>query len=133
MAKLPEDMAIALALASLRSGLMGDPVTRQRFKKEMYSRVLMKLGEECAELSQAILKSMNPASGAFGNHHEVEVEAGHVMLFLEIANSFSNGVIRSQRTKRVLRHLDEPKCKDTALMETLKDKIPEILSWLDKE
>jgi hypothetical protein len=95
--------------------------------------VLLKLGEECAELSQAIFKCVNSGAGGYGRLEEVLSEAGHVKFFLDLVNTFSDGQVTKFRNLRVERHLESPKCTNQALSSYIFSQINDIYSWTEKE
>ena len=134
MAKLARAVALGLVSASLRLDDISEKAyTLDEFEEIIENRVMLKLGEECSELSQAILKAVNPGSGKYKDLGDVMAEAGHVMLFLNILNTLTDGKPTMYRNRRIKRHLDSPKCLGKDFTTLLKSQIPEILSWTEKE
>lgn len=72
-------------------------------------RLLLKLSEECAELIQAICKSLNPASKQYGVATKVFEEAGHVKMFLEMLDALHGKGVTKSMKERIQRHKENPK------------------------
>lgn len=77
--------------------------------EEIPSTLLLKLGEECAELIQAINKSLNPMSGSFGKSEKILEESGHVLLFLKLLDSLYGKEVAKSMKARIQRHHENPK------------------------
>lgn len=134
MAKLTEETAMALAIASLQLSDTKKGFVLGELENILLDRITLKLGEESNELGQAIFKSINPSSSQFKSLKSIMEEAGHVMLFLQMLDTFTGGKITKERNKRIYRHLGSPKCSNSReLMQSLLRKQPDILSWIDEE
>ena len=133
MDKLKPQTAIAISLASLRFNTMVELAKGVQDKGiSIPTPVLLKLGEECSELSQAILKCVNPGSASHQRLSEVLAEAGHVRLFLELVEAFSGDEIIKARNERIERHLSNPKSTKEALSSYVFSHLTEIYEWMEQ-
>lgn len=129
MGKPTKGAAIAMAVASLRLRGIDDVYTEDTIGHPL----LMKLAEECNELSQAILKSVNEGSGGYGKLEDVYAEAGHVMMFLEMLDALADGQPTIYRNRRIKRHIQSPKCENKRnLVDYLYIHTKDINQWMEK-
>lgn len=134
MSKPTVQVATALSLASLKFNTMTDLATGvQDNGYNIPTPVLLKLGEECSELSQAILKCLNSGSGGHHKLSAVLEEAGHVRLFLEIVEAFTDGEITKARNARIERHLSSPKSSRESLTTYVFSHLSQIYEWMEQE
>jgi NTP pyrophosphatase (non-canonical NTP hydrolase) len=71
--------------------------------------LLFKLTEECGELTQKVMKAVNPNSSGYGDLTGVAEEAGHVLFFIGLLDKALGGAIKKSSKERLKRTLLNPK------------------------